>query len=45
VSTFVILSEAKDLTAGVANTKRLLRDQSFAAFAGRDDSALATRTT
>jgi hypothetical protein len=45
MNAFVILSEAKDLTTGVSNTKRLARDQSFAAFAGRDDSALDTRIT
>jgi hypothetical protein len=49
MNAFVILSEAKDLTTGVANTKRLSRDQSpwgrsLAAFAVRDDSALDTRT-
>jgi hypothetical protein len=45
MNAFVILSEAKDCTTGVANTKRLARDQFLAAFAGRDDSALDTRTT
>jgi hypothetical protein len=44
MNAFVILSEAKDLTTGVANTKRSLRDQSLAAFALRDDGALDTRT-
>ena len=50
MNAFVILSEAKDLTTGVANTKRLSRDQSpwgrsLTAFAVPDDSALDTRTT
>jgi hypothetical protein len=50
MNAFVILSEAKDLTTGVSNTKRLARDQSpwgrsLTAFAVRDDSALDARTT
>jgi hypothetical protein len=50
MNAFVILSGAKDLTTGVASTKRLSRDQSpggdpLTAFAVRDDSALDTRTT
>ena len=43
MNAFVILSEAKDLTIGVANTKCLSRDQSpwersLTAFAVRDDA-------
>ena len=50
MNAFVILSEAKDLTTGVSNTKRLARDQppwgrSLTAFAVWDDSALDARTT
>ena len=49
-SAFVILSEATDLITGVANAKRLARDQSpwgrsLTAVAVRDDSALDARTT
>ncbi len=50
MNALVILSEAKDLTTGVANTKRLSRDQSpwvrsLNVFAVRDDGAKANRTT
>jgi hypothetical protein len=50
MNAFVILSEAKDLRTGVANTERLSRDQSpwgrsLTVFAVRDDSASDIRTT
>jgi hypothetical protein len=46
MNAFVILSEAKDLTTGVANIKCLSRDQSprersLTVFAVRDDGATA----
>jgi hypothetical protein len=50
MNAFVILSEAKDLTTGVANTNvyrgiNSLWGRSSTAFAVRDDSALDTRAT
>jgi hypothetical protein len=50
MNAFVILSEATDLITGVANAKRLARDQSpwgrfLTAFAVRDHGAATNRTT
>ena len=50
MNAFVILSEAKDLTTGVANIKRASGVQppwvkSLTVFAVRDDGAVTNRTT
>ena len=49
MNAFVILSEAKDLTTGVANTNAyrviIHLGRSLTAFAVRDDGAAADRTT